>query len=62
MDIPAVCNRDEVKRMNLHAKTVALKAECDRLREHKEHITQDVKDTMESLFKQIRRALNYADK
>ena len=47
--------------MNLHAKTIALKAECDRLRENKEHITQDVKDTTESLFKQIRRALNYAD-
>ena len=66
--IPSIRNKfrahleDEVTRLNLHAKTVALKAECDRLRKNKEPITQDVKNTIESLFKQIRRELNYADK
>ena len=66
--IPSIQNKfrahleDEVTRLNLHAKTVELKAECDRLHKNKEPITQDVKNTIESLFKQIRRALHYVDK
>ena len=52
----------EVIRMNLYEKTVNLKKQCDMLRKAKRPITRDETATLEALYHQIRRALNYADK
>ena len=50
-------------RLNLFEQTiVTLKQQCDMLRKADRPITIDETNTLEFLYKQIRRALNFADK
>ena len=52
----------EVIRLKLFEQTIALKQQCDMLRKADRPITIDETNTLEFLYKQIRRALNFADK